>query len=331
MANEGGGAPAGASAGGVNALGAASAAGGGAFQPPEKIGFIGLGNMGAPMARNLAAAGYPLAVADAVPTAVQRFRGNLPGHAKVEAPANLKAIGESCRVVITMLPEGNIVRNVLLGDNGVASGARSGTIVIDMTSASPVGTRALVKDLAAKGITLVDAPVSGGVGRAIDGKLAIMAGGDTDVLDRCQPILDTMGQTFRTGPASSGHAMKALNNYLSAGALAMAAEAVLAGERFGLDPKLMIDIFNASTGRNTATDNKYPKFVLNRKFDSGFFLGLMAKDLRLALELAEDSGTPVELLKPVVEMWSQAEKELGFKADNTEIVKYLEARRRAQK
>lgn len=299
-----------------------------AFSPPEKIGFIGLGNMGAPMARNLAAAGYALAVADAVPAAVQRFTANLPAHAQVEAPASLKAIGAACRVVITMLPEGNIVRNVLLGDNGVASGAQSGAIVIDMTSASPVGTRALVKDLVAKGITLVDAPVSGGVGRAVDGKLAIMAGGDTDVLDRCQPILDTMGQTFRTGPAGSGHAMKALNNYLSAGALAMAAEAVLAGERFGLDPKLMIDIFNASTGRNTATDNKYPKFVLNRKFDSGFFLGLMAKDLRLALELAQDSGTPVDILKPTVEMWSQAEKELGFKADNTEIVKFLESKRK---
>jgi 3-hydroxyisobutyrate dehydrogenase len=320
MANEGGGAPG-------TPAGAASGDGG-AFRPPEKIGFIGLGNMGAPMARNLAAAGYPLVVADAVPAAVERFKANLPAHANVEAPASLNAIGEACRVVITMLPEGNIVRTVLLGDNGVVSGARSGAIVIDMTSASPVGTRALVKDLAAKGITLVDAPVSGGVGRAIDGKLAIMAGGDTEVLDRCQPILNTMGQTFRTGPASSGHAMKALNNYLSAGALAMAAEAVLAGERFGLDPKLMIDIFNASTGRNTATDNKYPKFVLNRKFDSGFFLGLMAKDLRLALELAEDSGTPVDLLKPVVQMWSEAEQRLGFKADNTEIVKYLEGKRK---
>jgi 3-hydroxyisobutyrate dehydrogenase len=297
------------------------------FAPPETIGFVGLGNMGAPMSRRLAGAGYRLIVADAVPAAVEKFRAGT----KADVAASLKDLGAACRLVITMLPDGKIVRSVLMGEGGIAAGLTPGAIVIDMTSASPVGTRELGVELAARGISLLDAPVSGGVGRAAEGKLSIMAGGDPEVLARCKPILETMGQVFLTGAAGSGHAMKALNNYLSAANLAIAAEAVLAGERFGLDPDLMIRIFNASTGRNTATDHKYPKFVLPRTFDSGFSLGLMAKDLRLALELANDSGSPTDLLKMTVDMWAKAEQQLGFRADNTEIVKYLESRAQERK
>jgi 3-hydroxyisobutyrate dehydrogenase len=297
------------------------------FAPPETIGFVGLGNMGAPMARRLAGAGYRLIVADAVPAAVEKFRAGT----KADVAASLKDLGAACRLVITMLPDGKIVRSVLMGEGGIAAGLTPGAIVIDMTSASPVGTRELGVELAARGISLLDAPVSGGVGRAAEGKLSIMAGGDPELLARCKSILETMGQVFLTGAAGSGHAMKALNNYLSAANLAIAAEAVLAGERFGLDPDLMIRIFNASTGRNTATDHKYPKFVLPRTFDSGFSLGLMAKDLRLALELANDSGSPTDLLKMTVDMWAKAEQQLGFRADNTEIVKYLESRAQERK
>jgi 3-hydroxyisobutyrate dehydrogenase len=297
------------------------------FAPPETIGFVGLGNMGAPMARRLAGAGYRLIVADAVPAAVEKFRAGT----KADVAASLKDLGAACRLVITMLPDGKIVRSVLMGESGIAAGLTPGAIVIDMTSASPVGTRELGVELAARGISLLDAPVSGGVGRAAEGKLSIMAGGDPELLARCKSILETMGQVFLTGAAGSGHAMKALNNYLSAANLAIAAEAVLAGERFGLDPDLMIRIFNASTGRNTATDHKYPKFVLPRTFDSGFSLGLMAKDLRLALELANDSGSPTDLLKMTVDMWAKAEQQLGFRADNTEIVKYLESRAQERK
>jgi 3-hydroxyisobutyrate dehydrogenase len=297
------------------------------FAPPETIGFVGLGNMGAPMARRLAGAGYRLIVADAVPAAVEKFRAGT----KADVAASLKDLGAACRLIITMLPDGKIVRSVLMGESGIAAGLTPGAIVIDMTSASPVGTRELGVELAARGISLLDAPVSGGVGRAAEGKLSIMAGGDPEVLARCKPILETMGQVFLTGAAGSGHAMKALNNYLSAANLAIAADAVLAGERFGLDPDLMIRIFNASTGRNTATDHKYPKFVLPRTFDSGFSLGLMAKDLRLALELANDSGSPTDLLKMTVDMWAKAEQQLGFRADNTEIVKYLESRAQERK
>ncbi len=294
--------------------------------PPQRVGFIGLGNMGAPMARLLAAAGYRLVVADAAPAAVERFRAQ----ADCEAATSLQQIGATCRVVITMLPDGHAVRQVLMSEAGVVAGLTAsggpGAIVIDMTSASPVGTRALGTELAALGITLLDAPVSGGVSRAIEGKLSIMVGGDASVVGRCRPLLEKMGQVFLTGAPGSGHAMKALNNFLSAINLAAAGEAVLAGERFGLDPAKMIEIFNASTGRNTGTDNKYPKFVLSGTYNSGFALGLMAKDLRLALELARDTGVAADLLQTCVNMWSQAEGQLGGRADNTEVVRYIQSR-----
>jgi 3-hydroxyisobutyrate dehydrogenase len=152
-----------------------------------------------------------------------------------------------------------------------------------------------------------------------------MAGGDAAAVDRCRKLLEPMGKVFVTGGSGTGHAMKSMNNFLSAANLAIAAEAVIAGQRFGLEPKTMIDIFNASTGRNTGTDSKYPNNVLPRTFNSGFAIGLMAKDLRLALEVANSTHAPVDLLKSCAHIWAEAEKQLGGKADNTEVVKYLES------
>ena len=287
----------------------------------ERIGFIGLGNMGVPMARRLVDAGYELVVTDAVPEAVERFAAG----SKCERAASPQSIGERCRVVITMLPNGQIVREVLLGANGLAPRLAPGSVAIDMSSSSPIGTRELSADLATIGIALVDAPVSGGVKKAADGMLAIMVGGEAEPVTRVRPILEAMGKVFATGPSGSGHAMKALNNFLSAANLAIAAEAVIAGQRFGLDPATMISILNASTGRNTGTDSKFPNNVLPRTFNSGFALGLMAKDLRLALEVARSGGAPAGLLEKTAQMWAAAEQQLGGKADNTEVVKYLES------
>jgi 3-hydroxyisobutyrate dehydrogenase len=194
-----------------------------------------------------------------------------------------------------------------------------------MSSAEPVGTRALAAQLADASIALVDAPVSGGVKRAVAGTLAIMAGGDAAAIARCRLVLAPLGQVFCAGASGSGHAVKALNNYLSAVALAATAEAMMAGERFGIDPRLMLEILNHSTGRNTATEQKYPAFVLPRTFDSGFALGLMAKDLRIALGLAEAVGTPKALLSECAALWARAERRMGGNADNTDIVRYLEA------
>jgi 3-hydroxyisobutyrate dehydrogenase len=224
-----------------------------------------------------------------------------------------------------MLPDGKAVREVLLSDGGVASALRSGSIVIDMSSAAPIGTREIHDELARRGVALIDAPVSGGVRKAGEGTLAVMAGGDAGIVARCRPLLENFGKVFPTGGSGSGHAMKSLNNFLSAAALAVTAEAVIAGERFGLNPATMLEVLNASTGRNTATDHKYPTFVLPRTFNSGFSLGLMAKDLRLALDLAQSMRTPSRLLEDCTALWSRAESQLGGRADNTEIVKYLES------
>jgi 3-hydroxyisobutyrate dehydrogenase len=295
------------------------------FLPPERVGFIGLGNMGAPMARRLIAAGYKLTVADALPASVDRFVSEPANAASSERSAGAEALARACRVIITMLPDGKVVREVLLGATGLARHLAAGSVVIDMSSSSPVGTRELSADLAKLGIPLVDAPVSGGVRKAIDGSLAIMVGGEAPTVDRCRPLLEPMGKVFVTGGSGTGHAMKSLNNFLSAANLAVAAEAVIAGQRFGLEPATMIDIFNASTGRNTGTDSKFPNNVLPRTFNSGFALGLMAKDLRLALEVARSSDAPLELLQACANIWAQAEKQLGGKADNTEVVKYLES------
>jgi 3-hydroxyisobutyrate dehydrogenase len=290
------------------------------FVPPERIGFVGLGNMGAPMARHLADAGYQLVVADANPAALERFCASVP----CDRAQSLAELGRGCRLVITMLPDGAAVRQVLLADDGVAAALAPGSVVLDMTSAEPVATRELGRRLAGSAISLVDAPVSGGVKRAVQGTLAIMAGGEPAAIARCKPVLEKLGQVFCTGSSGSGHAVKALNNYLSAIALAATAEALMAGESFGLEPAVMLEIFNHSTGRNSATESKFPSFVLPRSFNSGFALGLMAKDLRIALGLAQTVGTPSTLLSECSALWSRAERLLGFSADHTELVRYLE-------
>jgi len=290
------------------------------FLPPESIGFIGLGNMGAPMARHLVAGGYRVVAADTDRATLERFCSSAP----CERARTLTDLGRSCRLVITMLPDGAAVRQVLLGEAGVAAALLPGSVVLDMSSAEPLGTRELGRTLAVAGVSLVDAPVSGGVTRAVEGTLAIMAGGEPAAIARCRPVLAKLGQVFVSGASGSGHAVKALNNYLSAVALAATAEAMLAGESFGIEPATMLEILNHSTGRNTATEQKYPAFVLPRSFNSGFALGLMAKDLRIALGLAESLGTPSALLTECAALWSRAERLLGFSADNTEIVRYLE-------
>lgn len=290
------------------------------FAPPERVGFIGLGNMGAPMAGHLAAAGFHVVAADADPKALDRFCGAV----KCERAESLAQLGRSCRVVITMLPDGAAVRQVLLGVEGVAGSLAAGAVVLDMSSAEPMGTRALAAELARSGISLVDAPVSGGVRRALAGTLAIMAGGEPAAIARCRRLLAALGQVFPAGSSGCGHAIKALNNYLSAVALAATAEAMMAGESFGIDAAVMLEILNHSTGRNTATEQKYPAFVLSGSFDSGFALGLMAKDLHIAQGLAEALGTPAVLLNDCASLWAAAQRRLGFGADNTEIVRYLE-------
>jgi len=293
------------------------------LNPPARIGLVGLGQMGQPMARNLLKAGFTLAVFDADAQAARAFAEAHPG---VRVPPSLRALAQECAAVITMLPNGAIVRDVVLGGaDNLADGLASGGLVVDMSSSSPVGTRELGALLAERGVALVDAPVSGGVKRAIDGTLAIMAGGDPAAIDRCEPVLASMGQQiFRTGGLGTAHAMKALNNFVSAAGFAAAAEAVLAGTRFGLDPATVVSVLNASTGKNNSTENKFPQQVLTRKFAAGFSLGLMVKDLRTALEVAKATGMPAPMAEATVEEWARSEALLGSGADHTAMVRYVE-------
>ncbi len=287
---------------------------------PATIGFIGLGNMGYPMAKRLAAAGYTLHVADLNADAVKKFCAETGA----TAAADLKALGAASKVVITMLPDGKAVRKVLMEPSGAVVGMKPGTILIDMSSCSPVDTRVLSQELKAKGFDLIDAPVSGGVVKAASGGLAIMAGGEATAITACKTLLETMGKVFATGASGSGHAMKAINNVLSATTLAITSEAVIAGTKFGLDPKVIVDIINASTGRSNSSEHKFPTFILPRTFNSGFYLGLMAKDLRFAKALNEAVGAPHTFIDAISALYDDAEKELGFQADNCDIHKYLE-------
>lgn len=291
------------------------------FNPPAAIGFVGLGNMGYAMAGRLVNAGYSVSVADLNQDAVRKFCDETGA----SAADSLKSLGEQSDLVITMLPEGKAVRNVLLGDgDNVVSGLNSGAVLIDMSSCSPVDTRALSGELHEMGFPMIDAPVSGGKYKAADGQLAIMAGGGQEVVERCRPVFEVMGKLFHTGGPASGHAMKAMNNFLSAGTLALTAEAVITGSKFGLDPRVMVDIVNASTGRSNSSEDKFPKFILPKTFNSGFYLGLMAKDLRFAVDLAESEKTPNGFINLLSGIYDKAEAELGFEADNTELFSYLE-------
>ena len=296
-----------------------------AIVPPARIGFVGLGRMGQPMARKLSAAGYRILAHDLDREALRRARES----AGAEAPGSLRAIGEGCEAVITMLPDGHTVRAVALGregtGDGLLAGLSRGATFIDMSSSSPVGTRELGALLAERGVDMIDAPVSGGVRKAGDATLAIMVGGEARAIARCRPVLEAMGkQIFLTGPLGSGHAMKALNNYVSAAGLIAAAEAVLAAGRFGLDPGKVVDVLNASTGMNNSTLNKFHRFILSRTFDSGFSLDLMVKDLKTALEVARSSGSPAPLAEACVEAWSEAQAALGPGLDHTAVVRYWE-------
>jgi 3-hydroxyisobutyrate dehydrogenase len=293
--------------------------------PPARVGFVGLGRMGHPMARNLARAGYRIVAHDADRDALRRACDATGA----EAPGELKAAAERCEAVITMLPDGDAVRAVVLGPSGpgdcLLAGFPRGSVLIDMSSSSPLGTRELGARLAERGVAMLDAPVSGGVRKAADATLSIMVGGDARSIARCRVLFEAMGrQVFIAGPLGSGHAMKALNNYVSAAGLVAAVEGVFAAQRFGLDPKNVVDILNASTGMNNSTLNKFHQFILSRAFDSGFSLDLMVKDLRTALEVARSTGSPAPLAEACLEVWTEAQAALGAGADHTAVVRYWE-------
>lgn len=291
-----------------------------------RLGFVGLGMMGHPMVRNLAAKGFAPTVYDADDAAIRR----LSGVEGVCVAASLADLAAGSDIIITMLPDGKVVRRVVFGDpqgsnDHLLESLGAGAVIIDMSSSDPFGTRELGADLARHNVSLLDAPVSGGIKGAQAATLAIMAGGDASVLDGCRDVLLAMGKAVHhAGPLGAGHAAKALNNYVSAAGLLAAVEAVIAGQRFGLDPAGLIDIINASTGRNNSTESKVRQQILSRDFAGGFALSLMAKDLRTALGLARQSGLTLPLAEACVAVWNQADGALEPGVDHTAIARLLE-------
>ncbi|AXS39821.1 NAD(P)-dependent oxidoreductase [Breoghania sp. L-A4] len=287
-----------------------------------RVGFIGIGNMGGPMAANLVRAGFAVTVHDTNPEAAKAFAAEHGG----TAAATQAELGAASDIVVTMLPTGQIVRSVLLEGRGLVEDLQPGSLVIDMSSSDPLGTRELGAQLARRGVALIDAPVSGGVPRAIDGSLAIMIGADDPAaVARAVPVLNAMGaKLFETGPLGSGHAMKALNNFVAAAGFAAASEALIVGQDFGLDPSVMIDIMNVSTGRNFSTESTIKSQVLTGDFASGFALALLAKDVKIAADLAEGIGLDVPLMRQTSSQWLMARDAVGGDKDHTEAIKAWE-------
>jgi 3-hydroxyisobutyrate dehydrogenase len=286
------------------------------------IGFAGLGHMGTPMAGRLAAAGHRLRVFDIAAAARARL-GDLDGVAVVSQVAE---IADGAEVVILMLPDSAVVAQVLLAD-GLLEHVASSAVAVDMSSSVPARTRELARTAAERGVTLIDAPVSGGVAGAQSGSLTIMVGGPVDVLDRLRPVLEVLGShVVHAGEfVGAGHAIKALNNLMSAAHLLASSEALLAGRQFGLDPDVMLSIVNSSSGRSGSTQVKWPKFILPQAYDSGFGLRLMLKDMRIALQLEQEVGVPAPIGQAAVAAWAAAAEDLPAAADHTEIARWLAA------
>jgi 3-hydroxyisobutyrate dehydrogenase len=271
--------------------------------------------MGLPMATRLADAGYALVGYDASSDAMAAFI-DVPN---VTAVDEARAVAEDTDALVLMLPNSALVEAVVR-DGGVLATMAPGSLLIDMGSSNPLSTRTLGAESASRGVRFVDAPVSGGVRGAIAGNLTVMVGGaDADVA-LCRPLLAVLGsKVLHVGPLGAGHALKALNNLLSACSLLASSEAIEVGKRFGLDPNVMLDAINGSSGRSFSTEQKLPDFVLSESFDSGFGLGLMAKDMRTAVSLAERLGVPMALGTSATELWEKAVEDLGPGADHTEI------------
>ena len=287
----------------------------------KRIGFIGLGMMGAPMVQCLANAGFELFVDDADTARADALAAQIGGQRlSKDNAASLDAL-------ITMLPNSAIVETVLLGGgaDGWASALARNAVVIDMSSSEPQRSQKLGAVLEERGLAYLDAPVSGGVKKAKEGTLAILVGGRAEVLARCKDVLEAMGKSIlHIGGAGAGHAAKALNNYVSAAGLAATVEALHVAQRFGIEPGVMTDVLNASTGRSNTSENKVRQFMLSGTFASGFALQLMNKDLKIARALAQSVDYPMTLGVTCTTMWDEAAQRSTPATDHTEMYRLLD-------
>lgn len=285
-----------------------------------EIGFIGVGKMGTPMATRLISAGHSVTVYD-------RDQGAVDSLVKLGAKAagSPKAVGDAARFVIASLPSPQILESVIISTGSMIDGSAV-EFFIDVSTSGPRCAARVASALAARNIAMIDAPVSGGLKGARGGTLAVMVSGPQSAYEATKPILDIFGKQFFMGETpGAAQTMKLANNLLAAAAIAVSSEAVVMGVKAGLDPKVMLDVINASSGRNSATEDKFPKSVLNRRFDFGFATGLSFKDVRMCLDEAEAMGVPMVVGSAVRQMLSVTNQLYGPDSDFTSMVKTVES------
>lgn len=288
------------------------------------VGFIGIGNMGARMVPHISKTGIPIHIYDFNEEASNTVAR---AHNGIVVEESAKAVAEAADAVITMLPAGPDVNSCALSADGLAEGFSKGDILIDMSSSQPWMTVELAQELADRGISMIDSPVSGGTKGADGGTLTLMIGGDDAIVERCMPVLEPMAKhIFRTGKVGSGHALKTLNNMLSGINTMAAAEVMLVGTKFGLDPEVMVDVINESTGMNGAMKRTMKEQVISRKFGGGFAWDLKFKDFVIAMELARKTGTPIPLCGTAFQLNEAANNWIEDSTGKTssEIVRWME-------
>ncbi|WPN49675.1 MULTISPECIES: NAD(P)-dependent oxidoreductase [unclassified Pseudomonas] len=283
------------------------------------IGFIGLGTMGEPMATRLAQAGYDLTVSDLNEAAVERLVAL--GAKRASSPA---AVASQAEIVFASLPTPDVVEKVALGDQGVAAGSKV-RVFVDLSTTGPRTAKLVAQALAKNAVIAVDCPVSGGAAGAQKGSLALMVSCPTPTHDELLPILQHLGKVIFCGEEPGlGQTMKLVNNLVSVTALAVSSEALVMGVKAGLDPQVMLDVFNAGSGRNSATADKLPRAVLPRTFDFGFSTALSLKDTRLCLDEAEAMGVPMPVGSAVRQVLNMTRAAFGDNADFTRMVCLIE-------
>lgn len=285
----------------------------------NRLGFIGIGAMGYHMSKRLLENNYDLYAYDNNPEALEKIKSE--GAKTCESPAK---IGEFCDVVITMLPNSSITKSVLF-EEGVAGSLNKDAVIIDMSSSYALSTIRFADKLLERGIKLIDAPVSGGVIGAKKGTLTIMVGAEEQELSAIKPIFECMSKKiFYIGSVGSGHALKALNNYLSAASLYATSEVMLMVKQLGIPQGVAIEVLNESSGQSFSTKVKFPNYIIPETFDSNFALNLMYKDISMVKDLAEDLKLPFYLGDRVVDLYGHAVDSDLLLNDHTEIIKFIE-------
>ena len=289
----------------------------------RNIGFIGLGVMGAPMASHLHKGGFRLTLHDLDREATRHLVAELGG--EVRHAVSPREVAEHSDIVITMLPNGGVVQRVVFADDGLAAGFRPGALLLDTSSSEPWLTRETAGRLRAQGVAMVDAPVSGAQWGAQKAELVFMAGGAPGDLVRVRPLLDRMGQAvFHLGPLGSGHAMKCINNLITAVTFSATAEGLVIGKACGLDPEAMVQVLNASTGMSWISRNHIRNRVISRTFDDPFKLELMLKDVGIATALAREAGVSAPLSGLSQQLWQAASIASGAGASVSELARWVE-------